>query len=199
MIRQLHAGERIPEGEPRRYKAGHGYVRLRWRVGKGEYVEVYEHRVRDGVVVDLHVHHLDHVKDHNNPSNLVVLTQAEHMRVHHGQSIPIDEARELYLKGWTPAQLGKRYDLAGWTVTRYLRAAGVPMRGYHAGNKVDLDLNVIRDLHGQGVRPEAIAKRLGLTSAEPVRRAFRELGLASFPAGRPHANPSAAKARGFIR
>lgn len=201
MIRSLKSGEPVPAEEPRRYVSSHGYVRLRWRTGKGEHVEVYEHRVRDGVVVNApHVHHVDHVKDHNNPSNLVALTPTEHMRHHHARSMPVEEARSLYLQGWTPEQLGERYGLAGWTVIRYLRRAGVKTRSRYAGNRVDLDPAVIRRMHAEGIRAEGMARALGLRSSEPVRRVMRELDLPSFPSGRPkiHREPAEAKRRGFL-
>lgn len=71
MIRSLKAGDPIPPGEPRRYLSSHGYVRLRWKVGKRRYVEVYEHRVVDGVVTDApQVHHHNRVKHDNRPENL---------------------------------------------------------------------------------------------------------------------------------
>lgn len=49
-IRQLGASEPDPPGVPRRYVNGAGYVRLRWKVGKGEYVERYE-RDDSGAIV----------------------------------------------------------------------------------------------------------------------------------------------------
>lgn len=42
-IRYLKSSEPRPEGEPRRYTSDkRGYVRLRWKIGPGEYVETYE-------------------------------------------------------------------------------------------------------------------------------------------------------------
>lgn len=81
-IRQLKPGEPLPEGEPRRYTSdARGYVRLRWKVGKGEYVETYEHRLIAGVP-PAHVHHENEDKTDNRPSNLHVLSPEEHHREH---------------------------------------------------------------------------------------------------------------------
>lgn len=43
-IRQLQPGEAPPNGTPRRYRNASGYVRLRWPLEDGGFVEVYEHR-----------------------------------------------------------------------------------------------------------------------------------------------------------
>lgn len=81
-IRQLKPGEPVPEGEPRRYTSdSRGYVRLRWRVGKGEYVETYEHRLIAGLPA-AEVHHDNEVKDDNRPENLHVLGKSEHAAEH---------------------------------------------------------------------------------------------------------------------
>src|SRR5258707_5551616 len=75
-IRTLRADEPIPAGEPRRYKDGRGYVRLRWLVGHAEYVEEYEHRLVAGRP-DAEVHHLNGNKADNGRENLLILTKEE--------------------------------------------------------------------------------------------------------------------------
>ena len=81
-IRTLRADEPVPVGEPRRYKNGSGYVRLRWKVGPQQYVETYEHRLIAGLPAG-EVHHRDHTRDNNDPANLQVLTKHAHAE-HHG-------------------------------------------------------------------------------------------------------------------
>jgi HNH endonuclease len=81
-IRQLKPSEPRPEGEPKRYTSDkRGYVRLRWKVGPAEYVEVYEHRLIAGVP-DADVHHENEDKSDNDPSNLHQLSHADHARLH---------------------------------------------------------------------------------------------------------------------
>lgn len=144
----------MPDGEPRRYKAGHGYVRLRWRIGTNEYVEVYEHRVIDGVVTMAEqVHHKNHQRDDNDPANLEHLTVAEHHERHPGQrkygpyhshdammkaqraERRRTERRERaeamavdYRAGMSTTEIGAKYGLHCSGVSRELRAAGVVMR-----------------------------------------------------------------------
>lgn len=81
MIRALRAGDTAPAGEPRRYMASTGYVRLRWRVGTDDYVEVLEHRFVMGIP-EGEVHHRDGDKTNNHPSNLEVTSKRSHARYH---------------------------------------------------------------------------------------------------------------------
>lgn len=82
-IRKLRDNEPIPAGEPRRYHNASGYIRLRWHVGPGRYVEAYEHRINAGRPPEhMHVHHINGVKDDNRPENLQVLTPEAHSTLH---------------------------------------------------------------------------------------------------------------------
>lgn len=82
-IRELTDISDTPNGEPKRYKNAIGYIRLRWKVGKGEYVEAYEHRFVMGLPAkNLEVHHINHVKDDNRPDNLVILSKVDHAKLH---------------------------------------------------------------------------------------------------------------------
>lgn len=88
-IRTLKQGDPIPAGEPRRYLNDAGYVRLRWKVGVEQYVEVYEHRLVMGMPPDdLHVHHRNRDRQDNRPENLEVLTWGEHRQRHLGEDRP---------------------------------------------------------------------------------------------------------------
>lgn len=187
VIRRLQPEEPRPQGEPRRYFDRAGYVRLRWKVGVREYVEIREHRFVVGAGDDYHVHHLDHQPGNNDRSNLVILTPEEHSRYHSQLFAKFDlvEARALYEAGWSTPRLGAHFGVAASCIYRRLKRAGVPLRSVSDSLKYDLDLNRIRELHGQGVRAERIAKLLGLRSSEAVRRAMKEMGLPSFSPGRP--------------
>lgn len=190
IIRSLRAGEPIPSGEPRRYPDQRGYVRLRWRVGVvGEYVEIREHRLVMDADPDLHVHHLDHVPHNNDPSNLQLLTPEQHRQYHsrHLQKFELADAIRLYEAGLSTPQIGRRLGVSGSNVYRRLKRSGFKMRSISESQKRPLDYDLIRRLHGQGVRAERIGRMLGLPTAESVRRAFVELGLPSFPSGRPAA------------
>lgn len=94
-IRTLRPGEEIPQGEPRRYKSSHGYVRLRWKVGVAQYVETYEHRVVAGLPAD-QVHHRDEDKTNNDPTNLEVLTAVEHAKRHAAEQAAASKRLNLW-------------------------------------------------------------------------------------------------------
>lgn len=79
----------MPEGQPKRYLNDAGYVRLRWKVGVEEYVEVYEHRLVAGMPPEeMHVHHRNRVRADNRAENLQVLTFEEHRALHLDEDRP---------------------------------------------------------------------------------------------------------------
>lgn len=125
-IRSLGPDEPVPSSEPRRYPSGHGYVRLRWRLGPGEYVEAYEHRVVTGRP-DHHVHHLDGDKTNNDPSNLRPMDSRDHARLHSSQ-FDVHEMAELYRQGLSTPQVARRLGCDAATVYRGLQRAGVTPR-----------------------------------------------------------------------
>lgn len=157
MIRQLARGERVPDFAPARYPSSHGYIRLRWKIGTNSYVEVYEHRVFDGVVTDAdEVHHDNRVKHDNRPENLVPLSSDEHHRLHNEQREPGEfapyrsraardkamkaaarrEARRLlsvemrakYEAGMSTVAIAAEYGIDAGGVSRRLRQVGTKMR-----------------------------------------------------------------------
>jgi hypothetical protein len=127
--RYLRPGEQIPDGEPTRYRAAHGYVRLRWKIGPGEYLEAYEHRVIAGATSGdgLHVHHANHVKTDNDPSNLVPIAPDEHGRRH--AEIDLAEVVRLYESGLSTYEIARTMGIPhASTVWRALSRSGAALR-----------------------------------------------------------------------
>ena len=182
-IRTLRSGERIPDAPPRRYPDSLGYIRLRWTVAPGEEVEVREHRVFDGVVTEAsHVHHLDHNKANNDPSNLLPTTPAEHAR--HHRTIDRELVIELYAEGLSTPEIGRRLGFDASGIWRALNHEGVATRNLSDSQRARLDDEQIRRLHAAGVRSKRIAQSLGY-SAIVVNNAFKRLGLEPLRPGRP--------------
>lgn len=127
-IRSLRTGEPFPEGEPRRYRGSHGYIRVRWDVGP-ELVECYEHRWVMGVNDPaLHVHHINHQRDDNRPENLEVIDPAEHYHHHHPMSFDVDEARRMYESGMSTPEIGRALGVDHSNVYRALKKTGFTFR-----------------------------------------------------------------------
>jgi hypothetical protein len=188
-VRTLGPDEPRPEGEPRRYAARHGYVRLRWRVGVGQYVEALEHRLVVGAQPGVHVHHRNHVTDDNRPGNLEPLTPAEHA-AHHGlirRRFDRARAAAMYRDGMSTVEIGHALGVNPATVYRGLVRAGVATRSMAeaaALERLPLDEGAVVELHLAGVRAEAIARQLGCSS-EPIHRIIRAHGLTPHRPGRP--------------
>lgn len=199
-IRRLHHGDPIPDGEPRRYLGANGYIRLRWRVAPYELVEVYEHRFVMGMPPEeLDVHHLDHDKTNNDPSNLVIVTTAAHGEEHavHDR----DEMVRLYESGLSTPQVGAVMGCDAAVVYRGLVARGVSPRSigealYHP--TVEQNRDRIIDALMRGVRARAIAEVLGC-SPEPIERIGREEGIPASRPGRPTNQERQHQARALAR
>lgn len=186
IIRTLRPGEPLPPGEPYRYPQ-QGYVRLRWKVGVGEYVEVREHRAVVVVDAGQHVHHKNRRRADNRPENLVPLTPSEHAAIHAeaARKFDRDAASRMYRAGLSTTAIAARLGVHHVTIARGLRDIGITMRP-RIRYVVRLDATRVRSLHEAGLRAPAIARVLGSTR-EIVERHLRDLGLTPHPPGRPPA------------
>jgi hypothetical protein len=185
-IRQLKSGEVLPEGQPRRYVANHGYVRLRWRVGPREYVETYEHRVDgDYVTTAEHVHHRNHRRDDNAPENLEPLTSQTHWERH--ASAKADRCIEFYREGYGTVAIGRIVGLDGSSVYRLLQRRRViqPRKVRAAIYTTPLPSDEqLREWHAAGVRVGPMVEMAGVCRKRLEAR-LGELGLPRFPPGNP--------------
>lgn len=176
VIRKLDDSEAVPAGEPRRYLDGRGYIRLRWRVAPGQYVECYEHRLVAGRPPSgAAVHHKNGVKYDNRPCNLEVLTPAEHA-AHHASERRLDDAEvaRLYGEGLTQPEVADALGCNPGAVSRSLARSGAEVRPRARAVSGD----VLRDaiaLHAAGLGYGRIARVLGVGRL-PVDLALRDEG-----------------------
>lgn len=185
-IRMLRSDESLPEGEPRRYSTRSGYIRLRWRIGPGDYVEVLEHRrVRTGADSD-HVHHINHNPSDNRPENLVRLTKDEHAALHGSESRKFDRRRaiQLYEAGLSTPELARVFGVHHVSVYRALRKEGVPLRRTGEWARTPVDEGRVLALHDAGWKAGTIGREVGV-GREVVVRVLREHGRKLYGAGRP--------------
>ena len=184
-IRTATSLDQIPNVEPKRYLNAFGYWRLRWRIGKGEYVEAYEHRYLMGLPgPGFHVHHLNHDRQDNRPENLRVMTRAEHVR-HHGDDKMADDQAviQLYQQGLSMPEVGRRLGLNAGTVSRILKRNGIKARtnAGHYEHNIDRDQLLQRAFAGDPMA--AIARDMGIRPGT-ARRMAKEAGWQGKP-GRP--------------
>lgn len=147
-IRQLRQGEPVPGGEPKRYENAKGYVRLRWKVGPHEYVEIYERDASGSLVrhQDSEVKRLDH-----------------------------EAIARLHDAGLSTVAISKALDCDSSSVSRSLRGRGrVPRGRSHYAQDVDEDEVLRRYAAGEGY--SSIRSDLGV-SAERVKRILVEHGV----------------------
>lgn len=145
-IRQLRAGDPIPTGEPKRYRSSHGYIRLRWRVGTRQYIEVYEHRLIAGLNAP-EVHHKNHRKDDNTPANLQPVSKIEHGAEH--SAIEFAEAARLYSEGLLFSQVAERFGVDSSTMFRFLTRRGIAPRSL-------AEAGILRGLSRRAKRPTCL-------------------------------------------
>ncbi len=185
VIRRLRPGEAVPDGEPRRYQSQQGYIQLRWRVAPKLLVETYEHRVRDGFVVDAeHVHHRNHDPADNRPVNLQPMTALEHAELHaDDRRAPWHAIARMYEDGLTQPQIAERLGCNNATVSRALKRVGVKARPTRARYPLPSE-PVVRSAYASVHSAPELAKALGI-AVNTARVALRTYGLPPFPPGRP--------------
>jgi hypothetical protein len=153
VIRGLRPSESIPDGPPRRYRSSHGYIKLRWLVAPNTYVEEYEHRIVAGrPPSDMHVHHINHVKDDNRPENLQVLTPQEHQRLHGELRSPGPRGQGKY----HPYRSKHAYDKAQRRLAREARWRA--------------EVEHMRDLYLSGMSTIEVGKAVGIDESNVYRR-----------------------------
>lgn len=167
-IRFLKAGEVVPGFPPKRYTKGTKYVRLRWKVGVRQYVEVWEHRVRDGRVVDGIVHHKNHNKHDNSEDNRVIFhSDAEHLA--HHRTISRSEVLRLYSQGVSRSEIARTLSTDSGNISKILTDHGVPLDGTPKGERhPQSKLNnesvlAIRDERNRGETLVRLAEKYGVT------------------------------------
>lgn len=188
-IRTLRSGEPFPTSEPRRYPDRAGYIRLRWKVGPGEYVEIREHRaVRAGDESD-HVHHINHNPADNRLENLVRLSKHEHAAIHGGKSRKFNRRRaaQLYEAGLSTPELGRVFGVNAASIYRALRAEGVALRNIGESKRTPIDEDRVIALHDAGWKAGTIGRELGV-GREVVARVLRDHGRKPHGPGRPPAH-----------
>jgi hypothetical protein len=128
-ITSIRALDQVPQRPPdQRNVDGRGYVRLRWKIGIGHYLECYEHRLVAGFP-DAHVHHVNESKGDNGMSNLQPLSPGEHTREH---NLVIDGALvvALYRTGMSTQRIARSIGHDPSAVWRSLKRSGEPTRNH---------------------------------------------------------------------
>lgn len=203
-IRTLRHGDLVPEGEPRRYKTGAGYVALRWKTGPDTYVEVREHRLVAGIPpISIHVQHIDGDKSNNDPSNLRLLSSGEHTRLHMQERTKRGKARDReraarrvareaewveiarrYAAGENTTQLGQAFGLDPSNISRGLRQRGHTLRPGNSRPYTQEEIRAILALDEVGIGTERIAVLLAF-DLRRVRETLRNYGRVYGPGRRP--------------
>ncbi len=163
-IRSLRPSESDPPGEPRKYKNRDGYTRLRWKIGKGEYVERYE---RD-------------------ESGTLMRDRPPQRRFLDGDLI-----ERLYAEGRPTTEIASLLDCDASHLSRVLRARGVEMRktgDYHGSFDPD---EAVRIYQEKQVGIEELAREMHVSPTR-VWLALRERGVTRKP-GRRHGSRNGSK------
>lgn len=182
--RKLERGEKLPEGQPLRYKTAQGYIMLRWTLAPSSFVEVAEPRVIDGHNSTAeHVHHKNFVRDDNRPENLQEVTVKEHQAIHRAEDRRRHrEMKDLYEAGKTTTEIAELMGTNHGNVYRALVRQGATIRTATDYAKPVPTAEVIRRFKaGEGV--SSIRKDLGI-SHERVTRELEANGVQRRKPGR---------------
>lgn len=180
--RRLRPGEKVPPNEPRRYITRDGYRVLRWKIGRREYVEQLEHRIRNGVVVDAqHVHHRNGDKLDNRPENLEFISARDHQSHHHPRSTDRAEVVRLYLSGLSTPMVAERLGTFPGNVSRILAESGIAARSTHVLSPDEE--RAAADALRSGVRASTVCESFQI-SRSTLGRIQRDHGV-RLPVGRP--------------
>jgi hypothetical protein len=107
-----------------RSNAGHGYIRLRWKVGTNQYVDAYEHRIVDGRITDApHVHHRNGQRHDNRPDNLAHVSELDHHAAH--ARFDIEDAICKFRAGASYTDLAAEYGVDRTSVLRRFQRRGL--------------------------------------------------------------------------
>lgn len=181
----IQPGEPLPAGEPMRIVTRNGYIRLRWNLGGGSFVEIFEHRLVVGIPsAEFSVHHKNHIKTDNRPENLEVILKSDHSKLHHPVSVDVGFVAAQYLGGKTLPELAAEHGVDGGNLSRLLRRYGVTMRTSAESRRASVDTKRIREMHDAGCSIGVIAREFGV-GQDIIRRRCREMSLPSRPVGRP--------------
>jgi len=185
-ITSVQPGCHVPLWPARRYKSGHGYIRLRWKLRPNVYVEAYEHRVCDGVVRLGVTHHINGNKSDNKKGNLSEMSNPCHVEHHAAirRRYDINKAAEMYRSGMSLTALGRVFSVHPVSVMRALKKVGVVMRPVCPPITVFIDLDVVARLYANGTRVKEMSRQTGV-GRHAINRVMKELGLSPFPVGSP--------------
>lgn len=148
----------------------------------------YEHRLvawsaHGPFPLSRQVHHRNGDKLDNRPENLEVLAPAQHRAEH--RQIDDAEMRRRYEAGESTTDLAAATGFNAAAIYRSILRGGGRIRSISEANRTAVDDEALSHLHAlPGARVSNIAAGLGVSGAV-VRRRMKELGLSSFPPGRP--------------
>lgn len=177
MIKTLKMGERVPDFPPKRYTKSQRYVKLRWKIGKREYLEVWEHQVVDGVVSSCITHHVDHNKHNNSEGNLKrCRDDADHSKEH--RRLDHQEICKLYVvDGMSICRIAAKLHTDDGTITKILHKYNIEMRygkGKPGNRRIELNPQfVAQALNLNHGNVSATAKQFGVSHCVIKRIAVR--------------------------
>lgn len=206
----LVRGADMADAIPPSYVKPEGYVRVRipGHPEADQWGWAYEHRVVahdhfGPIPLGCQVHHVNRDRSDNRPANLQIVTPEEHGEEH--RVVDYRTATDQYVSGRSTLVVAAELGVSHSTVNRALSVSGVDRRTISEAKRVAVDDERLIRLHSTpGYRVPQIANALGV-GAGVVRRRMRELGLPSFPPGRPddhrwaHDHPEQAYGLGLMR